>query len=129
MVFRPLTFITVFTLPSDLIKVISQSSELELANDPERLAREAIPFEGQLQQHKTDPNKVFLLMGPLTAANLLVEFKIKDILYAQNTTTLTGPKGDSVQMVKLWVRTGAVGVRLTPFVVADFSSFYQQHLD
>lgn len=109
-------------MPNDLIKVI-QARELEISKDPERLKREAVVYLGQIKQHQSDPAKIYLLMDPLSSASVLVEFKTADILYAENHSTLTGAQG-SVQLIQLWIKKGAVGLKLTPFVVEDFSKFH-----
>ncbi|MDT8446472.1 MAG: hypothetical protein RRB13_06195 [bacterium] len=114
-------------MPTDLIKVI-QSREVEVAKDPERLRREAVSYLGQIKQHKSDPAKIYLLIDPLSSSSVLVEFKTADILYAENYNTLSDAQGGSVQLIQLWVKKGAVGLRLVPFVVEDFSRYYD-HLD
>lgn len=115
-------------MPFDLVKIINADHMPEKVSDPNRLKKEAVPYLGQLKQHKSDPKKVYLLIDPLSAGSTLVEFKTKDLLWAEDHSTVTSPDQGSVQLVKIWVKKGSVGLRLTPFLVSDFSEVYREHL-
>jgi len=115
-------------LPHDLIQVITGAKDIQVAVDPDKLQREAVPFHGQLKKHRTDTERVYLLQDPLSLDSQLVDFKVSDILFAENFSTLTGLKGESVQVAKVWVKKGAIGLRLTAFKVEDFSGAMQSHL-
>ena len=115
-------------MPFDLVKVITEDRLPEKVSDPNRLKNEAVPYLGQLKQHKDDAAKIYLLMDPLSSGSMLVEFKTKDLLWAEDHSTVTSPEQGSVQLVKIWVKKGAVGIRLVPFLVSDFSDIYKEHL-
>lgn len=115
-------------MPYDLIKVISGSKDIQVAVDPDKLNQEAVPFHGQLKKHRTDTERVYLLQDPLSPESLLIDFKVSDILFAEDFSTLTGPEGGSVQIAKVWVQKGAIGLRLTPFKVDDFSETLGEQL-
>jgi len=114
------------TLPTDLIRAITK--DIQTTTDPDRLHNEAVAYHGQLKKHKSNPERIYLLLDPLSPGSLWVEFKVSDILYAENFSTLTGPQGEAVPVTRVWVKKGAVGLQLTPFVVSDLSNVQQDHL-
>ena len=117
------------TVSNDLIQVIAQSKDVQTVSDPDRLKEEAVAYHGQLKKHKSDAERIYLLLDPLSPGSILVEFKVIDIIFAENISNLTGPKGKSVPIARIWVKKDAVGLRLTPFLVSDFTAFFQEHLE
>lgn len=105
----------------DIVKVINQSRELETYSDPELLQKKAVPFVGQPKKHPTDPGKILLRTNPLSYHPTLLEFRINDIVFAENVNTIAGEDGASMLLSKVWIKKGSIGLKLEPFAVADLS--------
>ena len=87
--------------------------------DLSSLLKDYVAFSGTPQEDPTDSDKVILLMNPLSTHTFYYEFRRKDISYAEELPTLVNLEGDSVTMTRIWVKKGSVGLRCTPFIVAD----------
>jgi hypothetical protein len=61
---------------------------------------------------------MFLVKDPLGSEPKVLEFNLEDILFVEENPSAVTEAGESVPMVKLWVKRGAVGVVLEPFEVA-----------
>ena len=76
-----------------------------------------VPFTGSLRKHPFDPNKLLLLSSPLTSHTEFLEFSIADVAGVEEAPNLASDSGESVSMVKLWVRKGSFGLQYRPFEV------------
>ena len=81
--------------------------------------KNALPFAGYPQQHPAEKDKIILIYDPLGGNPLVLEFKIDDILFVEETHSAVTESGEGVPLVKLWVRRGARGVILEPFEVDE----------
>jgi inorganic pyrophosphatase len=86
-----------------------------------RLRESHVSFDGSPHKHPHDPEKVVLVSDPLSAGAFYYEFHRSDIAFAEELPSLTNPEQETVSCVRIWVKKGAVGVRCTPFLVADLS--------
>lgn len=108
-------------MPSDIIEVVAGNRELEKYSDPNRLRKEAIPYIGQPKQQENQSDKVYLRLNPLSSNGAFLEFKTKDVVFAENVKTVTQNDGTAFNIVKIWIRKGSIGIKLEPFSVMDFS--------
>jgi len=79
---------------------------------------DGVPFSGCPRVHPSDKSKMFLVKDPLGNEPKVLEFNLEDILFVEENPSAVTEAGESVPMVKLWVKRGAVGVVLEPFEVA-----------
>ena len=79
--------------------------------------KDALPFAGFPRQHHCEKNKLLLVYDPLGLSPTVVEFKLDDILFAEDIPSAVTEDGEGIPLVKLWVRKGAHGVILEPFEV------------
>ncbi|MCP4757608.1 MAG: hypothetical protein GY866_42670 [Proteobacteria bacterium] len=114
---------------SDIVEVISEGKELEKYTDPIRLMNDAIPYIGQPKQNKSDPDKIFIRLNPLSTNGALLEFKTKDVVFAENVKTVSQKDGSAFQIVKIWIRKGSIGIKLEPFSVMDFTDVFAKDFD
>ena len=77
-----------------------------------------VPFSGCPRVHPSDKSKMFLVKDPLGSEPKVLEFNLEDILFVEENPSAVTEAGESVPMVKLWIKRGAVGVVLEPFEVA-----------
>lgn len=108
-------------LTTDIVKVISGNKELQKFREPNRLMEEAVPYIGQPRQQEGDPDKIYLRLNPLSSNGAILEFKTKDVVFAENVKTVSEKDGRAFQIAKIWIRKGSVGIKLEPFSVQDFS--------
>ncbi len=108
-------------MPTDIINVIEKDRSLDKYSDPTRLSEDAVPYIGQPKQNESDPDKIFLRLNPLSSNGAILEFKTKDIVFAENVKTVSQKDGAAFQIIKIWIRKGSVGIKLEPFSVQDFS--------
>ena len=116
-------------MTSDIVEVITGSRQLEKYVDPSRLADEAVPFVGQPKQTESEQDKIYLRLNPLSSNGALLEFKVKDIIYAENVKTVTHEDGTAFQIAKIWIRKGSIGIKLEPFSVQDLSGVFAKEFD
>jgi hypothetical protein len=79
--------------------------------------KDGVPFTGCPRVHPSDKTKLILVKDPLGNEPKVLEFDLEDILFVEEISSAVTEAGESVPMVKLWVRRGAVGVILEPFEV------------
>jgi len=112
-------------MPFDIINIPKR--DLERFSDPEKLKKEAVPYVGQLRQHQQEAEKLYLRLDPLRQGSALLEFNKSDILFAEDVKTISQEGGSNFRLGKIWVKKGAVAVRLEPFVVHDMSDVFNEY--
>ena len=75
------------------------------------------PYDGAARKHPYDSSRILLIPSPLDHLHLILEFQIADILHAEPLHSVAAETGESLQIVRLWVHHGSVGVRMEPFRV------------
>ena len=78
-----------------------------------------VSFSGSPRKHPYDPKKVILIADPFSTNNLYFEFSKDDISYVEELPNLVDVDGSAIAVVRVWVKKLSVGVRCTPFIVAD----------
>ena len=93
--------------------------ELQISDQrPADLLEEAVAFEGSLRLHY-NPGLVLLLLNPLEPNSTLFEFRVGDILYAEQLASISRENGVTVERVRLWVRRGSPAVKMQPLRVDE----------
>lgn len=87
--------------------------------DKTQLRETHIAFTGTPQKHYYDPDKVILVTDPFSSNTFYYEFLAKDITYVEDVDTTVNMDGEALPIMRLWVKKKSIGVRCTPFVVAD----------
>ncbi|MDY6933788.1 MAG: inorganic pyrophosphatase Ppa [Spirochaetota bacterium] len=80
-----------------------------------------IPFSGSPRKHPHDSEKIILLSDPYSTNNFYYEFKIKDISFVEELPNIVNLEEEVFTMVRIWVKKSSVGLRCTPFIVADLN--------
>jgi hypothetical protein len=91
----------------------------KIAKFPEGPPKDAVSFMGFPQQHPSDKHKLILVNDPLGDNPAVMEFKLDDVLYAEEVHSAVTEAGEGVPLIKLWIRRGARGVVMEPFEVQD----------
>ena len=80
---------------------------------------EGVAFSGTAKKHPYDKEKCILISDPFSTHTSFYEFNISDILHVDELPNLVTEAGASVQIVRIWIRKGSLGVKYDPFVVQD----------
>jgi hypothetical protein len=91
----------------------------DIAKYPNTPPREAVPFSGYPRQHPSEKNKLILVCDPLGLQPVILEFKMEDILFVEETHQAVTESGEGIPMAKLWIRKGSHGMILEPFEVTE----------
>ncbi len=87
-----------------------------------RLVRKThVSFSGSPKKHPYDSEKVILVADPFSTSNLFYEFTKKDISYVEELPSLVNQEGETLTMVRVWVKKMSIGLRCSPFIVEDTS--------
>src|SRR4030042_2548402 len=78
-----------------------------------------VSFSGAPKKHPYDKEKIILILDPFSAHTLFYEFCIADIAHVDELPQIVSEGGESLKMVRIWVKKGSFGVRYEPFVVED----------
>jgi len=79
--------------------------------------QDALAFTGSPRKHPYDDGKIVLLSEQSDGDSAIYEFKVSDIVGAQDLPSPVTEAGESYRIVRLWIRRGAVGIRYEPFEV------------
>ncbi|MFZ7128026.1 MAG: inorganic pyrophosphatase Ppa [Desulfobacterales bacterium] len=88
-------------------------------SDPKRLRETHVSFDGSPHKHPHDLEKVVLVADPFSTNTFYYEFLKSDISFAEELPSLISPDQAAATMVRIWVKKGSIGIRCTPFMVAD----------
>ncbi|HIJ57392.1 MAG TPA: inorganic pyrophosphatase Ppa [Deltaproteobacteria bacterium] len=94
----------------------------EKPKDTRSLKLTHVPFSGSPRKHPYDPDRVILIVDPYSTNIFYYEFLADDISYVEELPSLVNENGETITMVRLWVKKMSVGLRCTPFLVQDISS-------
>ncbi|HUX11863.1 MAG TPA: hypothetical protein VMW87_02475 [Spirochaetia bacterium] len=79
--------------------------------------REGVLFSGTARKHPYDRQKLLLIPPPFATPHVLYEFRLSDILHAENRSNLVMVNGESLPMIDMWVRKGSTGIIMHSFEV------------
>ncbi len=97
---------------------LKEKFEIQTYQNIKNLDKEAnIPFSGSPRKHPFDTSKVILVADPFTENTFYYEFKAKDIAGAEELSSITNLKGESIPMARIWVKKKSVAIQCTPFIV------------
>lgn len=88
--------------------------------DARSLSKTHVPFTGSPRKHPWDPEQIILIPDPYGNASPYMEFSRNDIAYVEKRANLVNLDGETVSMVRIWVKKGSFAVQCTPFRVSGF---------
>jgi len=89
--------------------------------DIKLLKRTHVAFTGSPQKHPHDPQRVVLISDPYSTSTLYYEFMKNDISYVEELPSVVNVDGETIMMVRVWVKKQSIAVRSSAFVVEDTS--------
>ena len=102
--------------------VAFQIQAYKKSKDIQVLRKTHISFSGSPKKHPYDPDKVILIADPFSTQNLYYEFNKHDITYVDELPNLVSLDGETIAMVRVWVKKMSVAIRCSPFIVEDTGS-------
>jgi len=78
-----------------------------------------VSFSGSPKKHPYDTDKVILVSDPFSTNTLYFDFNKDDISYLEELPNLVNLDGETITMVRIWVKKMSVGIRCSPFIVED----------
>jgi hypothetical protein len=99
-----------------------QKFEIQVYKKPKnlKLLREThIAFSGSPRKHPYDPDRVILITDPYSRVTSYYEFKTIDVSYVEEMVNLVDMNGETVPMVRIWVKKKSIGARASLFIVDD----------
>jgi hypothetical protein len=83
------------------------------------LRKTHVPFSGSPLKHPYDSKKVVLVVDPFSSNTSYYEFKSKDISYVEELPNIVNLDGETIKMVRIWVKKMSVGILCSPFLVEE----------
>jgi hypothetical protein len=103
--------------PQEAVKLEIQT--YKRPKDIKTLRTTHVAFSGSPQRHPYDPLKIILVADPYSTNNFFYEFHKEDIAYVEELPSIVNLEGESVTMVRVWLRKMSIGIRCSPFIVED----------
>ena len=91
--------------------------------NPKELRKTHVAFTGSPQKHPYDDHRVILVSDPCSSNTIYCEFMKKNISYIEELPNVVSLDGDTMLMVRIWVKKGSIAVRSSAFVVEDTMPF------
>ncbi len=83
------------------------------------LARGSVSFTGSPRKHPHHPEKIVLIADPCSANTFYYEFSKTDITFVEEMPSIVDTEGNTITMLRIWIKKGSIAVRSTPFIVGD----------
>ena len=96
--------------------------EVEAYEKPKNLKelrKTHVPFTGSPLNHPYDPKKVILVPDPYSSGPFYYEFKSNDVTFAEKLPGIVNLEGETIPMVRFWVKKSSLGLVCTPFLVEE----------
>jgi len=78
-------------------------------------------FYGSPKKHPYEKNRVILVADPFSDHTFYYEFNIQNILFIEEQPSITNMEGESVSMVRIWVKKKSRGLQCMPFTVGTIA--------
>ncbi len=91
----------------------------------DNLEEQAIAFSGSIRPHY-NPNMLLLLTHPLETRSSIFEFRLEDVLYAEELPSISRPNGVTVEQTRLWVKRGSPAMRMQPVRVGEIDDEHSE---
>ncbi len=93
--------------------------EIEKYSSHPNYSKDCVAFTGAPRKHPNDPDKLILISDPFSTNTIFFEFKMDDIKHMEELPSIVSETGESLKIVKIWVKKGSLGLKYEPFVVED----------
>jgi len=91
----------------------------EIIRHPRGNPANSVAFSGVPRKHPYDPDKFMLFSDPLGKNPCILEFKMSDLVQVEQLPSPVTREGESLFLVRVWVRQGALAMQYQPFEVNE----------
>ncbi len=78
-----------------------------------------VSFTGSPRKHPYDAEKIILVADPYSTNTFYFEFEKADIAFVEELPSVVDMEGNTLTMIRIWIKKGSVAVRCTPFIAGD----------
>ncbi|THB77961.1 MAG: inorganic pyrophosphatase Ppa [Desulfobacteraceae bacterium] len=97
---------------------LKERLEIQKYVKPINVSREdMVSFSGSPRKHPYDPSRVIIIADPFSENTFYYEFNIDDIVFVEDLSSISNLEGETVSMVRVWIRKKSIALRSIPFVV------------
>lgn len=91
-------------------------------HDITRIARggagiDARAYTGSIRKHPYDPKRFLLIEAASDESNHFYEFRLEDVVTAEDVRQIVSEDGEAVQVVRIGIRRGSRAIEMHPFTV------------
>lgn len=94
-------------------------SEVIRYDTTKRYLKETVCFAGTPRKHPYDREKLILITSPFNANTWFFEFRINDIMHAEDQPSIVTESGENIRMVNLWIKKGSFALKIHAFEVNE----------
>ena len=106
-----------------MLKLLEEGHYYQIQRSPGKsddLDDHAVSYAGSLRPHY-NPYMVLLRVRPIEAGGEIYEFRMEDILFAEELPSLSKPNGVAIEQTRIWVRRGSPAMCMQPMRVGEIS--------
>jgi hypothetical protein len=96
--------------------------EIEKFTEPKdirSLSSTHVAYTGSPQKYPMDPDRIILVPDPYNDIGPYLEFTKSDITHVEKLANIVNLAGETVTMVRIWVKKGSLAIQCTPFRVSS----------
>lgn len=105
---------THFLQKGEKFEIQSYKAPKNLAN----LKKTHLAFTGSPRKHPYDSKRLILVPDPFMGHSYYFEFMIEDISFIEELKNVVNLDGETVSMVRIWVKKMSLALQCLPFLVA-----------
>lgn len=106
------------TISKDLQKAEKfEIQSYKAPKDKKSLMKTHVPFAGTPKKHRYKKDRVILVPDPYNAVSCYYEFRANDIGYIEELPSVVNIDGETVSMVRVWVKKESMALQCMPFAV------------
>ena len=112
-------------MPTKNIMEKAKKFEIETYEKPKNLKelkKTHAPFSGSPLRHPYDSKKVILVPDPYSNTPFYYEFKSDDISCLEDLPSVVSLEGETIRMVRIWVKKMSVAMLCSPFLVEEIKN-------
>ena len=105
-------------------KELQKAEKLEIQSfkkpkDMKSLLKTHVPFSGTPKKHPYNEKRVILISDPYYGSSPYYDFRAGDIGFVEELPNIVNSDGETVSMVRVWIKRKSVGLQCTPFLVEN----------
>ncbi len=100
----------------DLLLRKSEKLEIDTYKKPPSFPANHASFEGTPRKHPYNSGRIILITKPFCKDVCYYEFKLSDVDGMEEMSNIVDQDGNSLPVVRIWVKKGHVAIKSVPFI-------------